>query len=663
MGRLRGGTNPAQLYSRADAYRRLGLRNIADVAMYRMQLGQRVHPVQRIRRSIGGECFFRRAGGAKQSLQPAAFWMDDARYFGWYRTPLHMAEPPDWFANPFTSARVTNVTQPWWQISDFETGAGDIKTIWEASRFDWVLPFAQRAAQGDDKSLERLNVWLGDWCLQNPAFCGPNWKCGQEAALRVLHLAVAAKWLEQIVEPERDLVRLIDAHLARIYPTLRYALAQDNNHGTSEAAALFVGGTWLSKLSAGRGPQKRSWRLQAARWAGTGRRWLEERVARLVTADGSFSQHSVNYHRLMLDTLSLSELWRRWLRLPRFSIKFYERAAAATRWLHAMTNRETGNTPILGANDGANLLPITDADYLDYRPAVCLAGRLFAIECADYPTGFHESHLRWLEVDESTESPLQPAFDDVSEEPKSKTVPRVAPVFHAAGYHVVNRGPWRIIFRYPHFRFRPGHCDALHVDLWWNSINLLRDAGTYSYNHVGPLDNYFSSVNAHNTIQFDDRDQMPAVSRFLRGHWLQAHGVKCQEHRSDRVLVAAGYRDWRGAEHHREVDLVANGMRVVDRVKGFHKRAILRWRLAPGEWTLVGTTLRRATWYDHTHTDHERSPRSAYHELNVQASMPILSCELVQGWESRYYLQKSPVPVLEITVEQPGDIVTEYQIK
>jgi hypothetical protein len=94
-------------------------------------------------------------------------------------------------------------------------------------------------------------------------------------------------------------------------------------------------------------------------------------------ADGSFSQYSVNYHRLMLDTYSLVEHWRRGLELPAFSPRLYDRLAAATRWLQALTQPETGDAPVLGANDGARLLPLGDSDYRDYRPAVQLAMALF----------------------------------------------------------------------------------------------------------------------------------------------------------------------------------------------------------------------------------------------------------------------------------------------
>ena len=49
--------------------------------------------------------------------------------------------------------------------------------------------------------------------------------------------------LGQVSRPEPGLPALLAVHLKRIAPTLHYAMAQDNNHGTSEAAALFIGGT------------------------------------------------------------------------------------------------------------------------------------------------------------------------------------------------------------------------------------------------------------------------------------------------------------------------------------------------------------------------------------------------------------------------------------
>ena len=65
------------------------------------------------------------------------------------------------------------------------------------------------------------------------------------------------------------------------------------------------------------------------------------------------------------------------------------------------------------------------------------------------------------------------------------------------------------------FRFRPSQADAMHVDLWVKDQNLLSDAGTYSYNTDARWLKYFPGTQSHNTVQFDDRDQMPRLGRFL----------------------------------------------------------------------------------------------------------------------------------------------------
>src|SRR5690606_27108937 len=127
---------------------------------------------------------------------------------------------------------------------------------------------------------------------------------------------------------------------------LSYARAQDNNHATSEAVALFAAGAWLELAGSAGG------RVLARQ----GRGLLERHVIRLFGKDGSFSQHSVNYHRLVLDTLSIAEIWRQHAGLPAFSASFRERAAAGAQWLRAMVDPSTGDAPNLGANDGANLL-------------------------------------------------------------------------------------------------------------------------------------------------------------------------------------------------------------------------------------------------------------------------------------------------------------------
>lgn len=595
----------------------LGLPNIARAASYRLGVKLGVNPVRRLQAPVPQAPYFQKAVLKVMSMPPVAGWQTSAQLFSHWPFTV-TAEPPDWLANPLTGRRMAAPERGWWQIPDFDPAVGDIKLIWELSRMDWVLAFAQRVRNGDAEVLNRLNHWLADWCAYNPPFRGPNWKCGQEASMRVMHLAMAALILGQARQPMAGLRDLVYLHLKRISPTVQYAMAQDNNHGTSEAAALFIGGSWLAMLGVSEG----EW------WQKTGRRWLENRAARLIERDGSFSQYSLNYHRVMLDTFSMAEVWRRHMALPAFSTRWREHAQAATQWLHCMVNPLNGDGPNLGANDGARLLQLADAGYRDYRPTVQLATALFSDQSAYTQDGPWNHPLHWLGV-------------PVPQAPASRHGSRM---FDDGGFAVLRRGASMAMLRYPRFHFRPSQADALHLDLWLSADNLLRDAGTYSYNTDPQWLNYFGGTASHNTVQFDDRDQMPRLGRFLFGDWLKTSFVEPLMEDEQGSTFAAGYRDGQQASHRRHISLGDSHLRVVDEVAGFARKAVLRWRVAPGVWRLEGQRLTNGS-----------------HVLTVQAGMPVVRCEVVEGWESRHYLEKTPVPVLEIEVQQPGTLTTEYR--
>jgi Heparinase II/III-like protein/Heparinase II/III N-terminus len=596
----------------------LGLINLLRVVAYRFGVKFGLNPVRRLRAEVPIAPFFKEVPNKTVSLLPApSSWRHEVRYFGFHPLPV-MDGPPDWHLNPMTGVWVNAPERPWWTIPDFDVAVGDIKTVWEASRFDWVLAFAQRVRSGEATELQRLNVWLADWSAKNPPYCGPNWKCGQEASIRVMHLCMVAMILGQTDQPSKGLVDLIRLHLQRIAPTISYSMAQDNNHGTSEAAALFIGGSWLAAQGVGEGEK----------WQKTGRKWLENRVARLIDPDGSFSQYSLNYHRMMLDTLSMVDVWRRHQGLAEFSGLYKSRSAAAARWLFAMVDPVSGDAPNLGANDGARLLPLTKTDYRDYRPSVQLGMALFTNVQAYAESGSSNSQLAWLGV----------AL------PQKVANPPGNQVFDGGGYVVLRRDKAMAVLRYPRFRFRPSQADALHLDLWHDGENLLRDAGSYSYNTDPEWLAYFPETAAHNTVQFDDRDQMPRLSRFLFGDWLKTESVQPLMELDEETTFGAAYRDGYGVKHQRSIRLLDNRIIVQDEVLGFTGKAVLRWRVKPGKWHLDGQNI----------TDGK-------HNLSITSSVRVSRIELLSGWESRHYLQKTALPVLEIEIHEPGLLTMEYR--
>ena len=610
----------SRFLSKAATAISLGVPNLVRAIGYKVSVRSGVNPVRRLHASVPSGPFFN--GDATwngEFLPPRSGWYSDVQAFG-ESLGANSGEAPQWLSGCFSGKAVEAADRNWWQIPDFDPDVGDIKTVWEASRFDWALACAQHHLVGDTEALPRLEHWLADWLLHNPPYKGTNWKCGQEASIRVMHLAMTAHLLGEVGAPTSSLLLLIELHLKRIAPTLQYAIAQDNNHGTSEAAALFIGGSWLAQNDVRSG----------AAWASKGRRWLENRAARLIEVDGSFSQYSLNYHRVMLDTLSMVELWRSSLELQAFTERFYERAKAATEWLRSMTLVASGDGPNLGANDGARLLPLTDTDYRDHRPSVQLAAVLFLHARAYEQEGSWNHPLAWLRV----------------ELPQAVLPVVGSRQFDQGGYTVMRSDQSMVMLRYPRFRFRPSQADALHLDLWIAGENWLRDAGSYSYNTDPQWLAYFPGTAAHNTVQFDGRDQMPRLSRFLFGDWLKTDYLEPLLTDQEKQFFAAGYTDRQRASHRRSVLLRSGKLEVTDQISGFRECAVLRWRLRPGDWTLDAETM---------------TVSLAEFCLRVASSVPVRRFELVEGWESRYYLQKTPLPVLEVEVDQAAALVSTFE--
>lgn len=506
---------------------------------------------------------------------------------------------------------------------------GDVRPVWERSRLA-ALPRLVQAHRLEPRGghLGRAESLLADWAVRNPPYRGPNWACGQEAALRVLHIALALALLKPGAGPHRvaadpgpllpggGLAALIGHHARRIAATPAYAAAQDNNHPVSEAAGLFACGLLL----------------RDGALAACGARRLGRAVERLVAPDGGFAQPSAGYARLLLDTLSLAEWLRHHHGAPGFPPLLAERARAVAAWLYRLTDPATGASCRLGPEDDSALADLSLAGPRDARPSLERAARIFGGRSAGWP---HDPGCAWLGL----------------------TVPEGGPAFDRpaawAGGGLLGRAPgdgraWAVLrtglpgAAGQRRRFRPPQADLLHVDLWDGPLNLLRDGGTGAYNPPpghGWWLTHLGGTAGHNTIEFDGADQMPRVSRFLFARWPRLRALPT----GDGALL----RDHRGNSHARRVMAEEAGgatgrlWRVEDRVAGPFRDLVLRWRLAPDPaW--------RST------ADGAESPAG---RLSIAADAP-LSLSLVGGWESPAYGRVVSVPVLEARAAAPVSRIT-----
>jgi Heparinase II/III-like protein len=611
-----------RLLSRALTLFRLGLANLARVGLYRIRLRLGVHPVQRIAAATPGGGQFFGSAQPRPALTPSPVWRESPWAFG-RDLGRPSQSPPNWHANILTGAKMPDSGQRWDRLPQFDDHIGEIKTIWEASRFDFVTSFAQAAVSGDSDALDRLNHWLDDWCIHNPPFSGPNWMCAQEASIRVMKLALSAYLLDPAMPISPAMGGLIENHLRRIEPTLSYAIGQDNNHATSEAAALFIGGLW----QAAQAVDTPARRLAKSR-RDKGFRLLARLVRRLVSADGGFAQYSVVYHRLMLDTLSLCELFRRHFGSGEWPDDVQRRIVAAADWLDATIIGGDGDAPNYGSNDGAWLLPVGQASFRDFRPSLALAYALYSGRRRFAGVDSADGLLDWLRIEPA-------GAGSVPDEGLQRMAFPESGLFHCAA------GSTRAMLVAPRPRFRPHQCDPLHLDIWQGGRAVFCDSGTFSYaKEAPPPDPWLGSIRAHNSLAIGNGEPMPRLGRFLLGDWLRADVEFHDAHKVD-----ANCR-WAGCRHRRVVEVDDGRVVVRDTVTGTADKATLLWKTQSSGLRIDGTSIEGDGF-----------------RMAIEASGPI-DIDIIEAWVSPTYLRLAQARQIRVGFLPVGtfDIVTTMEL-
>lgn len=475
--------------------------------------------------------------------------------------------PPDWHRN-----HLQDINAPagahWSLLSDF--AHGDIKLIWEISRFPFTFALARAYARtGREEYPEAFWLAVEDWLESNPPQSGVNWKCGQEISIRLmawcfgLYAFLTAK--SSNGERIRKMVLALNHFGRRIEANLDYALGQNNNHGVSEAAGLWTLGVLFPEFR------------EAENWRQLGASQLEKQARRLLYSDGGFSQQSPNYHRLVLQCYT----WA--LRLGRingieFSQELHQRLRTALNWSHQLLELQNGRMPNSGGQDGAHLLPLTNCDYQDHRPTLQALAHLLDGELP-FNVGPWDEQVLWISGPGALEAPrkLRAQADFWQGE---------------GGFHVLrNPSSWAVLRCGPYLH-RPVHADLLHLDVWWQGINVALDPGTYSYNPQGNWQMGLAGTEFHNTVSVSGQNQMVRAGRFLWLPW--ARSVLLGAKRSERGSLAwmegvhMGYRHLLGGPPHRRSVLSINGQwwLVLDFLPSNEHPSRLHWLLAeaPHVW-------------------------------------------------------------------------------
>lgn len=406
---------------------------------------------------------------------------------------LSFGDPIDWWLDP-TSGRRAPVRH-WSRIPYLDpTVVGDHKIVWELNRHQHFVTLGQAYWYTGDESFARAFVnQLTSWLDANPAKLGINWASSLEVALR----SISWLWALHFFRASPSLTpALFDRAVASLQvhgdhvETFLSTYFSPNTHLTGEALGLYYLGVTLPEMRA------------AERWKATGARILAEQMTRQVRGDGVYFEQATCYQRytteFYLHLLLLAE--------RNDDDRAHMRGALAgtlTSLLDCamMLQRPDRSLPLLGDDDGGQLVLLDDRGVCDVRAALGLGASLF--DRADYrhAAGDPGPAAVWL---------LGPAaahqlFAAPARAPRARS--------HAlrdGGWFVMRDG-WREDSSYlvidcgRHGADGCGHAhaDALSFEVVSHGQPIIVDPGTFTYTADPGARDEFRRTAAHNALTLD----------------------------------------------------------------------------------------------------------------------------------------------------------------
>jgi hypothetical protein len=410
----------------------------------------------------------------------------------------------DWVTNPDTSFKY-DVRKHWTAINDYSQDSGDIKYVWEKSRFSFLYTLIRYDYHFDEDHSTFVFQQITDWIAKNPLNCGPNYKCSQEISLRILNWIFALYFYKNASALTESIfqkmMQSIYWQLHHVYHNIHFSrITVRNNHALTETLALYV----VSMLF----PQFPN----ASKWKKKGKHWFEKEVEYQLYDDGSFLQFSMNYHRVVIQlftwAIKIAELNK-----EKYKPVVYEKACKSLNFLFQCQEDSNGYLPNYGSNDGALFFRLSANDYRDYRPQlnalhILLTGKSLYEEKYEDAFWYGEK--------------LNLNFEPIK---KQLGISK----FEAGGYYLIREKDTLTFVRCGKHSDRPAHADNLHIDIWYKGENVLLDGGTYKYNTDADKLKYFMGTASHNTVMLDNQDQMLKGSRFIWYYWSQAISAQLEE--------------------------------------------------------------------------------------------------------------------------------------
>jgi len=475
-------------------------------------------------------------------------------------------EVSEWNLN-IDSGYEYDMRKHWTQVQDLSHESGDIKYVWEKSRFTYLQDVMRYDYHFQKDSSDFVFAEIEDWINSNPLNMGPNYKCSQEISLRCLNWFLLLFFYKNSItineEIWQKIIHSLNWQIKHVYSNINFSrISVRNNHAITECLTLFISGLLLPFLK------------DSSKWLKKGKKWFEEEIDYQIYDDGTFLQFSHNYQRVVtqLLTLGISISSKHDIEL---SAKVISKTKKLIKYMDHCCVGKDGQMPNYGNNDGALFFKFSNQDFIDFRP------QINALHCAIYSTCLYSDDSI------SEEAEWFGYYDSLSIQACSKKSMVIK--FNIGGIYTISDKSDNsfTFFKCAKYKDRPSQADNMHLDIWLNGLNYLRDSGTYKYNTDEKFINYFAGTTGHNTIVVNGNNQMTKGPRFIWYDWTKNVKVNISQQGSESKIDAEAemfYSLPKSVLHKRTiVKSKPNHWLVIDKVIGKedHIPMVQSWQVNP----------------------------------------------------------------------------------
>lgn len=467
----------------------------------------------------------------------------------------------DWIKNPTNGYRYE--LNHFSKIQDLSKKNGDIKYVWELSRFCWIYDIVRYDHYFKTDNGNFVIDKIIDWIEKNPLNLGPNYKCSQEISIRVINWTFALNFYKNSPYLNQEKLNKILTSMfyqgKHVYSNINFSkIAVRNNHAITETLGLYFIGSLFPFFNFSKKYKKK------------GKKWLEKEIEFQIFDDGSYIQHSMNYHRMVIQLLSLAFKISAYNK-EKFPSTIIRKSKSTLKFLYDHVDEISGNTPNYGSNDGTLIFPLSNLEYANYK------GQLNAL------SQIINNQVLFNEID---------TFEDIywfGELPVRKNYEESKPQilrYDKNGYYLFKTNSILIFIRCADIQSKSGNNDNLHIDIWKDGINIIRDSGTFGYNAEKKILDFFRGTISHNTIVIEGKDQIERGPRFVSlGSSKRLGKVKIDysnEEFSLRGSINAFNHLGKNISHERDVYFNTNELKltVIDKISNHRNKSMSQiWNL------------------------------------------------------------------------------------